>query len=195
MDPGSLSRSTSLGRNVVEREPTTRIGGEDIPSVLVGAAILVILLGIAGFWVLARNTGTGDAEAADVRARFRSFAEAVADGDGSAACDMIVPEIAESFAERAALNLGSEPGTCPEMIVGFADGRSPDHSTLIRGVEVLDVRMLGADTATNMPPESAEVEIEAGVVSFERRSGCAGAVDCWLVHDGGPIFRMADPSR
>lgn len=175
--------------------PAVHFAGEQVPSGLFFAGILVVALGIAGFWVLANNTGTGDAEAGDVRSRFRSFAEAVADGEGSAACGMITGAGADAFAERAALNLGAEPGSCEEMIEAFADGRSPEASTLLRGAEIIEVRMLGADEATAMPPESAEVEIEEGTVVFKRATGCAGSPDCWMVLDGGPVYRMADPTR
>jgi len=176
-------------------QPTVHFAGEQVPSGLFFSGMLVIALGIAGFWVLANNTGTGDAEAGDVRSRFRSFAEAVADGDGDTACEMTTPGGAEAFAERAALNLGVEPGSCAEMIGAFEDGRTPEASTLLRGVEIMEVRMLGADEATAMPPDSAEVQIEAGTVVFERATGCAGSPDCWMVVDGGPVYRKADPTR
>ncbi|MBU1226764.1 MAG: hypothetical protein KJ698_06110 [Actinobacteria bacterium] len=171
------------------------VAGEMVPAGLFWAGIVVIVLGALGFWVLAGNLGAGDAEAGDVRSRFRSFAEAVADGDGAAACAMIEEANAAAFAERAALNLGIEPGTCTEMIDAFAAGRTDQASTLLRGVEILDVRMLGGDAAIELPPDRAEVAIEAGTVTFSRDAGCAGSSDCWIVTDGGPVFRMADPTR
>ncbi len=183
-----------MGDGSDQPQPAVTIGGEDIPTGVVVAGIVVIALGVAGFWVLANNTGTGDVETDDVRARFRSFVEAVADGDGEGACAMMVDETATAFAERAALILGVEDPSCVEMVAAFAAERTPEASTSVRGIAIVDVRLPEADVEPPAPPSRAEVDISEGTVVLEREEGCAGSPACWSVSDGGPVFRLADPT-
>lgn len=184
-----------MAYGVEHRGSTVRVSGENVPMSLFAAGILVTVLGIAGFWVLAQNQVEGAVEVVDVRSRFRSFAEAMADGDGEAACGMMRSDIAQAFADRAAIQLDVAPGSCDEMVAGFAAARSTDASRVLREVEIIDARVVDQGEEFLDVHTQAEVDIDEGTMSFERAEDCDGGSECWLVFDGGPVFRMADPTR
>jgi hypothetical protein len=173
------------------RVSTVTVSGEEVPSPLFVAGVLVILLGVAGFWVLGRNLGSGEAELDDVRARVRSFAEYMADGDGERACSMMEPGMADAFVARAAQLIEADVSGCSELVAELASARPSGQSTELRGVTIVDVRIVQVGDELNPLPDRAEVDVGGGTVILRRTTGCAGAPRCWQVTDGGPLFRLA----
>ena len=174
---------------------TVRVSGEDVPASLFWSGLLVILLGVAGFWVLAQNLGSGEAELDDVRAQARSFAEYLADGDGERACAMMEPAAAGAFAEAAMPALVGTPADCVELVVALASARDPQQSTFLRGVPFAEVRIVDVGPELNSFPDRAEVDVSGRTAVLSRVQGCAGAPRCWLVRDGGPPIEFAIPAQ
>lgn len=183
-----------MPRQLDARGPTVTVSGEAVPRSLIVAGVTVILLGLAGLGILTVNPGTGEAEVDDVRAQFRHVVEALADGDGDIACAAMAPEVVAAFTEGVADGVVTGR-TCEELVGRLAVARTPEASTALRGVEIVDIRIVMVGDEALELPDRAEVDLDEGMVVFGRRSGCAGSMDCWELVDADALLVLAAPDQ
>ena len=183
-----------MPRELDTRGSTVTVSGEAVPRSLIVAGVAVILLGLAGLGILAANPGSGEAELDDVRARFRHVVEALADGDGDTACAAMTPEVVAAFTGRVA-DEDVTVRTCEELVERLAVARTAEASTALRGVEIVDIRVVMVGDEGLELPDRADVELDEGTVVFGRRSACAGSMECWELVDADALLVLAAPDQ
>jgi hypothetical protein len=128
----------------------TRVGA----TVAAGLVVLATAAAVVAYYVIEPFQPTkGDP---DVAATFQEFADAVADGDGDAACDVLSDDAAEQFAE------GQQATDCEAAVEGFDEDLQDDFGD----IEPDEIEVDG-DRAT-VTGEAGDVELD---LELERQDG------------------------
>jgi hypothetical protein len=178
-------------------------GLDEMIWAIVGIGLVVVVgLGIAAY--IAGRQRNDDAEVA-VRERVESFAAAVAEGKGGAACEMLTNEAAADLAQRVdhAVAPAGRARSCEQAVRVAASQASAGQTEGLRNVEVLEVdydeewtpairedpgHFESATATARLRGRDGEVELRTEDWSTED-------AESWTIDSAAPVLELMVPAR